>query len=97
MVTLTLTDIPKGVPKWKASVIVDDEGVVYAAAGLMPMGEQQAVLAASFDGVDMVQYLKHVFIPLEWMIEECPAEAALWSSIKSAAERHRAEHPSEYA
>jgi hypothetical protein len=59
------------IPKWQRSAALADDGTVYVPAA-MSGNEQSAVLSASWDGVSMVAYLNHAFLPTTWLAQGYP-------------------------
>lgn len=93
MLTLTYADIPRGTPKWQATILVDDDGRAYVPAMLWPSGELLGVAASSQDGEKSIICRNHPFVPLDWIMRECPEDMETWSSIKAMVDRDAAEHP----
>lgn len=60
-----------GMPTWRRSAGIDEEGRVYAPAALAG-NEQRVFLCASWDGVPMASHLKHVYLPTTWLAREHP-------------------------
>ena len=87
MLTITPTDIPNGFPKWKASAIIDDAVAIFVPAALHPSGENVALFAALHDAVTIMQHCNHAFLPLHWLMEECPDDMDTWVAIKAMIQR----------
>src|SRR5437660_391540 len=67
---------PAGVPKWKTTVLVADDGTLFIPAMLAPRGELRAFLRAGWDGQPRARWHGHLFVPLDWMAEKYPAVRA---------------------
>ena len=71
----------KKVPKWIRSAGLADDGTVYIPAAVSG-NEQAALLSASWDGISMVSYLNHIFLPTSWLAKEYPMTQELCIKIE---------------
>lgn len=69
-------------PKWFRSAGLSDEGVVFLP-GAIGGDEKKVTLCAVYDGTPIVQYLKHVYLPAQWLAKEFP-------KVKEVCERFEA-------
>lgn len=69
------------IPKWLLSAAMADDGTIFAPAAISG-NEQAAVLSASWDGVAMVMYRNHAFLPTAWLMKEYPKTQELCESIQ---------------
>jgi hypothetical protein len=82
-------------PRWKRSAGVDVDGTVFVPAAICG-NEQAAVMCASFDGVSMVLFLNHAYIPAQWVKKEYPALAGIVESVEQKiSETHTCEESEE--
>lgn len=70
----------KKIPKWKRSVGLSEEGVVFVPAA-MTGNESEVFLCAGYDGTTVVQYLNHVYVPAGWLAAEFPKTAEICEII----------------
>lgn len=67
-------------PQWKLCAGIDDNGTVFAPAGIT--GNEQAVLlCACFDGVPAVVSKCHIYLPTTWLAKEYPDIAEVFRRI----------------
>jgi hypothetical protein len=71
----------KNVPAWQRSAGLADDGTVFVPAAIAG-NEEAAVLSASWDGVGVVLYKKHAFLPAGWIAQEHPTARELCGKIE---------------
>jgi len=74
---------PKGTrePQWKLCAGIDENGIVFAPAGIA--GNEQAVLLCAFyDGISAVVSKRHAYLPTTWLAKEYPDMAEVFHSIE---------------
>ncbi|WP_318408892.1 hypothetical protein [Photobacterium leiognathi] len=62
----------KKLAKWKRTICVSDEGVIFVPSSISTHSEGEIFSCACFDGIAIHTYLSHVFFPLTWMSAEFP-------------------------
>ncbi len=67
---------------WIRSMGLDDSGVIFVPASLYRPGESSAKLCAIFDGVDIVEYLGHLYVPIDWLEQNVKNDAAVLKVLK---------------
>lgn len=72
-VTLTL---------WKRSFGISTDGEFYVPAALAG-DEQKVMMCASYDGIGIATYRKHLYIPLTWAKKEYPDAAEVWNAFEN--------------
>ena len=87
MLTLAPADIPRSIPKWKATILVADDGTVYVPLMLCPSGEGNGLLFASQDGEELKIHRNHSFVRLKWLAREYPEEMEKWQAVKAMVEK----------
>lgn len=70
----------KKISKWKRSVGLSNEGVVFVPAA-MTGNESDVFLCAGYDGTSVVQYLNHIYVPADWLAAEFPKTAEICKII----------------
>lgn len=73
--------VGKKIPKWQRSSAISDDGTVFVPGGMLG-NEQEVFLCANYDGVTMVSYLNHVFVPARWLAAEFPKSADVCELIE---------------
>jgi hypothetical protein len=68
-------------PQWKLCAGIDDDGTVFAPAGIAG-NEQTVLLCALFDGVPAVVDKRHVYLPTTWLANEYPDMAEVFRTIE---------------
>lgn len=61
--------------KWKRTAGVDDDGMVYLPIGIFN-NPTLIVMNASWDGVTLVVHGRHLYCPVDRLIQEAPHRAA---------------------
>jgi hypothetical protein len=61
----------KRIPEWARSIGVTEDGRVFVPAA-MGGSEQEVFLCLAYDGTECVEYLKHYYVPIDWMASEFP-------------------------
>lgn len=67
-------------PRWARSAGLAGDGTVFVPAAIA--GETDAFLSAGYDGVTIVRYLSHAFVPADWLKKAYPQKADLVSKIE---------------
>jgi hypothetical protein len=67
-------------PRWKRSAAIADDGTIFLPAAIV--GERNAFMRASYDGISVVVYRKHMFTPVGWMKLEYPKAVDLLTEIE---------------
>lgn len=75
----------KKIPEWMRTIGWTDEGVVFVPA-MMGGNEQEVVLCLAYDNTEAIEYLKHCFVPADWMAKEFPHTAELCSNMVMTAQ-----------
>lgn len=57
-------------PQWMQTVLVQEDGRAFVAAGAFGMSDMEAFLCAGHDGTPMIEHRKHVFLELDWFLKE---------------------------
>lgn len=71
--------------EWKRSLLVADDGGLYAPAVAAGVTEAVAFYTAAYDGIAFIRHKKHLFLPLSWMRREYPEERELWDVMEKRA------------
>jgi len=69
------------VPIWARSAALASDGTVFIPA-VVAGSESDAVLSAGYDGVAIVRYRGHAYLPTEWLRHEYPQAANLSLKIE---------------
>ncbi len=77
----------KNIPKWRRSVGLSSDGVVFVPAA-MGGNESEVFLCAGYDGTQVVQYLNHVYVPADWLAAEFKATAEACKIISKSVRQH---------
>ena len=73
----------KKLAAWMRTVLVHEETKeIFAPAVMGSNGERMAWLCCSFDGVGMINYRKHAFVPLSRLEKEYPDRRDVWARIR---------------
>ena len=67
-------------PAWLRSAALADDGTVFVPAAIA--GETDVSLSAAYDGVTIVKYRNHVFVPSDWLKQEYRQTADLVFKIE---------------
>ncbi len=92
MATLGSDPTVRRIPEWIRSAALADDGRVYMPAAACG-NETQALLAAGFDGVDMLMDDNHLYLPTDWMAREYPNLADLCAKIERTVKKHFDRNP----
>lgn len=76
----------RNVPGWMRSAALADDGTVFVPAAIV--GEMDAAMSAGYDGVTIVQYRGHGFVPADWLRQEYPQAADLVTKIERGVREH---------
>ncbi|AZZ76948.1 MULTISPECIES: hypothetical protein [unclassified Pseudomonas] len=76
----------KKIPEWARSIGITDDGRVFVPAAIGGT-EQEVYLCLAYDGTECVQYLKHYFVPVDWMASEFPHTKELCHQMLMTAQR----------
>jgi hypothetical protein len=69
-------------PKWKRSLFISEDGVIYAPAAVAG-GEMEVFLCAGYDGTKVLQDNEnHTYYPLEWLKREFPKARGTCETIE---------------
>lgn len=79
MVKRFFFDNPPGYdePEWKRSVMIDEEGVIYAPASVTDDEKGALVRAVGDGGVPLIMDRDHVYLPTGWLAAEYPEVASI--------------------
>jgi hypothetical protein len=69
------------VPIWVRSAALASDGTVFIPA-MVAGSESDAILSAGYDGVTMVRYRGHAYVPANWLRQEYPHAADLTMKIE---------------
>lgn len=58
--------------KWKRAFHVSDAGQIYVPATICGLTEHYALFTSSFDGDQIITYLKHCYVTFDWLVRHCP-------------------------
>lgn len=82
----TVDDLGRRISGWARSAALATDGTVFVPAAIV--GEADAVLSAGFDGVTIVRYRNHAFVPATWLRTEYPKAADLILKIERGVREH---------
>lgn len=68
-------------PAWQLAYGVDEDGEFYLP-GAIAGDEQKVMMSASFDGISVVTYKGHLYVPLSWAKKEFPAAGEVWTAFE---------------
>lgn len=66
----TPTDLPRGLPKYAATALRDENGRFYVSPRVAGLDEMVAVMATNFDGTPSLSHKGHIYVPADWMRAE---------------------------
>jgi hypothetical protein len=69
------------VPVWARSAALAPDGAVFVPAAITGL-EMDVILSAGYDGVTIVRYRKHAYVPVDWLRREYPKVADLATKIE---------------
>ncbi|MFZ5466010.1 MAG: hypothetical protein ACOZAI_01970 [Pseudomonadota bacterium] len=64
------TDLPRGVPRYAATVLRDEKGGLYVSPRVANLDEMVAVMATNFDGAPSLSHKGHIYVPADWVRAE---------------------------
>ena len=67
---------------WQRSYGISKDGEFYVPAAIAG-DEQKVMMCASFDGIGIATYRKHLYIPLTWAKREYPDAAEVWNAFEN--------------
>lgn len=67
---------------WQRSYGISTDGEFYVPAAIAG-DEQKVMMCASFDGIGIATYRKHLYIPLTWAKKEYPDAAEVWNAFEN--------------
>ncbi len=70
----------KKIPKWKRSVGLSNESVVFVPAAIAG-NENNVYLCAAYDASQTVRYLNHIYVSADWLAIEFPNTKAVCETI----------------
>ena len=76
----------KKILEWARSIGVTDDGRVFVPAALGG-SEQEVFLCLAYDGTECFEYLKHYYVPVDWMAAEFPKTKELCQQMLMCAQR----------
>lgn len=72
----------KRIQKWQRSAAITDEGVVFVP-GAIAGSEHEVMLCAAYDGTSVINHLKHLYVPANWLAKEFPETKEVCELISS--------------
>jgi hypothetical protein len=75
------------VPAWLRSAALATDGTVFIPAAVVG-SEMDAVLSAGYDGVTIVRYRGHTYVPADWIRQEYPQATDLSMRIERRVREH---------
>lgn len=66
----TPTDLPRGVPRYAATVLRDEKGSLYVSPRVANLDDMVAVMATNFDGAPSLSHKGHIYVPASWVQAE---------------------------
>lgn len=81
--TYLLEDVSKKLPKWKRTYHVGADRAIFVSPCICGMNDKAAFWAITWDGGhECVQDHGHVYVALEWLIEEFPDKTEFLTTIR---------------
>lgn len=68
--------------EWQRSYGVREDGEYYVPAAAADASEDKVMMRAAYEGISVLRYKSHSYVPLGWAKKEFPESEEIWSAFE---------------